>query len=206
MSDDWSPEQKNALGALTLIGLSKLNLEPRKPIKVSQSIDFLHDLGLFYSIWSNIDLVVDYAITQFLNVSDESGHLLTAGTMFGRKARLLADLVARSDHPQKARILGAINAIRGGSKRDVFAHGYILSNDEIVTFVERKPNDKQSGGIPHSFTLAEFSSHVRKVITSYSELWDALDKPSDGVKAFAQASLSMSRKSDKSPGKSGASP
>jgi hypothetical protein len=99
--------------------------------------DYTQLMGHFQSMWGSVEVITDYAIWRFLKVTPGQAHLITSGMMFGRKARLLADLIGRSDDPKKAQILGAFNQLRGLSKRDLFAHAYVRSDGKSVTFLER---------------------------------------------------------------------
>jgi hypothetical protein len=112
-------------------------LDPEIANSLNLSDDYLISIGLFRGAWASLELTTDYAIWKFLGVTPERAHLITSGMMFGRKARLLADLIGRSDHPNKAEILGWFNKLSGMSKRDVFAHSYVWSDGEIVKFVDR---------------------------------------------------------------------
>src|SRR4051812_39541371 len=123
--------------------------------------DLVQCLGVFQGTWAIWELITDYAVGHFLNVTDEQAHLITAGMMFGTKGRLLADLISRSDHPHKAKLLGPLNWIRGHALRDALAHSYQkLGEDGGITFVDRRAG----GGFAvkeHEFTLKEFAMHVK---------------------------------------------
>ncbi|RDV05132.1 hypothetical protein [Undibacter mobilis] len=155
-------------------------------------------VGLFQGAWASLELTTDYAIGQFLNVTHEQCHLITAGMMFGRKSRLLADLIKRSDHPQKSKILEPFNKIRGMSKRDVFAHGYIRGDAESVTFLERAAGGEFKA-TEHTFTFMEFQIHVATIAKLATEFYEALGCTREQVSDFANAALSLNRKSKKSP-------
>jgi hypothetical protein len=160
--------------------------------------EFQQLLGQFQVRWAALELTTDYAIWKFLKTTPEQTHLITSGMMFGRKARLLADLIGRSDHTNKAAIQGVFNKLRGGNKRDVFAHSYQHSTETTVTFV-----DRSSGGeyraTEHTFTLAEFKAHVDWITSASREFLVALGADSAEFVAFANASLSLERKSKTSP-------
>ncbi|MGC2223198.1 MAG: hypothetical protein WA624_12935 [Methylocella sp.] len=87
--------------------------------------DYTQLMGRAQSTWAGLEVITDYAIGKFLKVTNDQAHLITSGLMFGRKGRLLADLIAKSTDPQKATILGTFNKLRGMSKRDMFAHSYL---------------------------------------------------------------------------------
>lgn len=117
--------------------------------------------------------------------------------MFGKKCRLLADLIGRSDHPSKATILEAFNKVRAG-KRDVIAHSYVWSNSTSVKFIER-----QSGGefkaIVHEFGMEEFTSYVVKYAADCTKFYNLLGVTIEEIEEFANAAFSLNRKSSKSP-------
>lgn len=172
----------------------------QQPPKTAALTDRYHKvMGLFNGCWSSVDLVTDYAIYKFLNVTPQQAHLITSGMMFGRKARLLADLIGRSDHPNKAAILGAFNKVRANNKRDVFAHGYIWSDYDSVTFTERSISGEFKA-VQHRFTLKELQSHVLQFTLAAEEFWNILGVTHDEMNAFGLAAMSLNRKSRTSPG------
>ena len=86
---------------------------------------FQQYLGSFFAGWANIELLTSYLIGKLLKITDEEAHVVTSGMMFGTKARLLRNLLYRSNHPNKAVLTGALNRIQNSSKRDAFAHSFI---------------------------------------------------------------------------------
>jgi hypothetical protein len=125
--------------------------------------------------------------------------LITSGLMFGRKARLLVDLVRNSDDPKKDAILRPFNAIRGDAKRDIIAHGYIWSDANTVVFIERTGGGDYRTR-EYSFSLTEFGEHVKKFVKSAKEFYDAIGITQEEFDAFANAALSLERKAKTSPG------
>ena len=112
-------------------------------------------LDLFLGAWATFEMTTDFAIGKFLKTSHEQTHLLPAGMMFGKRARLLTDLVDRSDHPRKAQILGAFNKLCGMSKRDILVHFFRPPSQEQVHFLERSADGRFATRSP-SFTKSEF--------------------------------------------------
>src|SRR5262245_60973915 len=100
--------------------------------------EFARLLGLFFITWSQVDELVDYAIGDFLAISSVQTHLLTSGTVFGRKVRLLEGLIARSKHPKKDVLRRNLNFFRDTAKRDLLSHSYIASTSTTVTFIHRQ--------------------------------------------------------------------
>jgi hypothetical protein len=163
------------------------------------SNEFIHELGWFFGAWTSFEGVTDYALGKLLNVPHEDAHLITAGMMWGRKARLLADLLKRSDHPKKDELLRCLNIVRGQIKRDVFAHSYLYGTETTVTFLSRQEGSGFKA-VEYTFTLPEFREHVKTFTQASADFQAALGVPSSELLAFAQAALSLNRKSSKSPG------
>lgn len=159
---------------------------------------YLQVMGWFHVAWAGIELSTDYAIYKFLGVSAEQSHLITSGLMFGRKARLLADLIARSDHPEKQRILKAFNEVRGGNLRDVFAHSYMMSDETTATYIER-PGGGEFRARKHIFTFAKIRDHVLKVMRDGDAFFQVLKVEPKELEKFMDAALTLSRKDAKSP-------
>lgn len=172
--------------------------DPTLPIRMTAGIPYNATLGQFHNNWSAIDLYTDYAIYKFLNVTALQAHLITSGMMFGRKARLLGDLIKHSDDPRKILILRAFSKIRKAN-RDIIAHSYVRSDAISVTFLERSiSGDFRT--TEHTFISDEFRAHVLYIADAAIEFYDALDIVSEELDAFVNAALSFKRKSNKLPG------
>jgi hypothetical protein len=170
----------------------------KEPKKTAALTDEYHKLmGLFNGMWASLDLTTDYAIYKFLNVTPGQAHLITSGMMFGRKARLLADLIGHSDDPRKGQILGAFNKVRSKNMRDVFAHSYVRSGDGIVTFVDRSSSNEFKA-TEHKFTMVELAQHVYEFSDNVNAFWNSLGVTKPEAEEFAAAALSLNRKSKKS--------
>jgi len=155
-------------------------------------------LGHFHGLWAAVDLTTDFAIGKFLKVTNEEAHLITSGMMFGRKARLLGGLIKRSDHPKKAQLQGAFNAIRA-TPRDAITHGYQAYSRSQVAFLER-PAGGDMRARQHTFSHEEFAQLVSKLVSDSHAFYEALEANSADVSAFAEAALSLDRKSSKAAG------
>jgi hypothetical protein len=155
-------------------------------------------LGHFHALWSTVDLLTDYAICEFLKVSNEEGHLITSGMMWGPKARLLAALISRSDHPRKDAVQASFGSLRA-IPRDVIAHGYQSFSTTEIAFLER-----MRGGEPkakrHTYTHETFAAMVSNLVTHSRAFVSALGADRNAVGAFADAALNLDRKSKTSPG------
>ena len=160
--------------------------------------DFVWFLGAFFGAWATLELVTSYGIGVFLKITEEEAHILTSGMEFGRKGTLLRNLAYRSDHQKKAEIIGAVGRIQNESKRNVFAHSFILSGAESVTFIDRSRGGDYSA-TNHTFTLREFSDHVIAFTKTCAELEQHLGVNKEALHRFAMAALSANTKSTRSP-------
>lgn len=171
-------------------------MTPKPIIRVDDDERFLIAMGHFFGAWALVELLTDYAIHKFLKVTPLQAHLITAGMMFGRKARLLADLIGRSDHERKSEILGAFNKLRWMSKRDIFAHSYVKADENIVTFIERNAGG-EAKAIAHTFTLLEFATYVHDFCVAAQKFEHSLEADDLELTAFGDAALSLNRSDSK---------
>src|ERR1700722_17381085 len=121
--------------------------------------DFVWSLGAFFAQWATLELVTSYGICKFLKISFEDAHILTSGMEFGRKSMLLRNLAYRSDAPEKGQIIRLLAKIQNESKRNVFAHSFIMSGPQTVTFIDRSRGGDYVA-TKHTFTVREFFDHV----------------------------------------------
>jgi hypothetical protein len=166
-------------------------------IPMAKHTSYLQLLGIFHSNWSAIDVYTDFAIYQFLHVTPQQAHLITSGMVFGRKARLLDDLIRHSDDARKQKLMEAFNKIRA-AKRDIISHSYVASDAVSVKFMERNTSGKFKANI-HTYTFDEFRQHVLDIHYAADEFYAALEASKENIDAFANAALSLNRKSDTSP-------
>ena len=151
-------------------------------------------MDLFWGAWATFEMTLDFAIGKFLNTSHEQTHLITAGMMFGRRARLLADLVERSDHPRKAQISGAFDRLCGMSKRDIFAHFCRPPNQEEAHFLERSADGRFTIKSPR-FTHAEFMDQLCAFAVAGADFHSALGVTDADIQSFGAAVRSLNEKS-----------
>jgi hypothetical protein len=169
---------------------------------ISLSDDFYRTIGKFHVLWATADLSIDFAIGKFLGLPAEDTHLLTAGMFYGRKLRLLSDLVKRNGALGEKRRTKFLQSIKHllGAKRDVVTHSYIWSSDIEVKFYLRKAGDKFT--VQESrFTRTEFNEHAKKFEDAALIFHKALGASPKELNDFANAALSLDRKSNKSPAK-----
>ena len=148
--------------------------------------EFCGAVGTFYSNWAALELTIDLAIGKLLAVPHEVTHLLTAGLDFHRKARILRALIRRSNHPQKAKLLTALNKIQNESKRNVFAHSYLGGTDVEVTYLERSRNGELSA-TEHTFTAQEFVVHVARFVDAGRQFASLIGRSDKEIREFLAA-------------------
>lgn len=152
-------------------------------------------IGLFQTLWMNIEAYTDYAIGKFLQVPHEQAHLITAGLMFGRKARLLADLIGKSDHPRRSELLGLVNKVRGETKRDILFHSTIgASKDGMKLVFTHRDAGQSFRTVEHSFTKKEFISHLQFLTNLAMDLQSELQISQEEMNSFRDAAFNASRK------------
>ena len=160
----------------------------------STSQDFHNSLGRFYQVWIAAEFSIDLAIGKFLKISDEQAQQLTATMEFGRKVVFLKALISKSGHKRKDTLNKALNAILNDSKRNIFAHSFLMSTPTSIHFVERSPH----GGFTvkvHDFTPATFEQHVSDFVQHAKDFEIALGYSRDVFEAFGQAALNFKSKS-----------
>ena len=163
--------------------IDKKSLETRNTFNVF--------IDLFLGAWASFEMTVDFAIGKFLKTTHEQTHLITAGMMFGRRARLLDDLVGRSDHPRKTEILGAFNKLRGMSTKGIFVQCCRWSNEEEGHVLERSA-DGRFKIKSRNFAEAEFMDCLRAFAAASSDFYLALEITGADIRAFGAAAESLS--------------
>jgi hypothetical protein len=168
------------------------------PVPVDETLAmspaFLHQLGVFHGAWSSAEQAVDFAIGQLLKLSYEQTHLLTAGMMFGSKARLLSALVKRSARKDTQQLLQALNLLRSEIKRDWLAHSYIVADRQTVTFINRSAANEYSVNSIR-FSLTEFSEHILALTEAAGMIHRAFFNSKDELYKFIAAIDSAKNKS-----------
>lgn len=155
--------------------------------------EFLREYGSFYHAWALAEATLDFAIGKFLRLSDEETHILTAGMPHGRKCLLLQSLIGRTDHPRKNELLGAIRIIQNESMRNQFAHSYIMSLEDEVTFIERSHTGLYRAK-EHVFTPEQFTAHVDKFCAAFSTLYKGMEIQPFELALFMDAALNINSK------------
>jgi hypothetical protein len=135
---------------------------PKKPF--ANTDEFYHKLGLFYFAWSRTDLVIDCAVWKASEPAPEV-HEQIAPMNFARKCKHFRSLLPTSKFKDIEKVEKLLTRIPDHSMRNVFAHSFLASDIDSVTFIDRW----QQGGGPyrvdwHPFTRDQFLNHVEDFI------------------------------------------
>jgi len=153
--------------------------------------EFTQVLGKFHSNWSIIDVHVDYAIYKFLGVTAFQAHLITSGMVFGRKIRLLVDIIKHSDDRRKSDLLRVLGQITGAN-RELVTHSYIRSEPDSVTFLTRISSGTFTAK-ERTFTRDEFIALSQELYEAGIEFRRLLGATREELDAFAKAALRANR-------------
>ncbi len=164
-----------------------------KPKRLTDSRHFNAQYGWFHHIWAINEAMIDCAIGKFLRLNFAETHILTAGMEHGRKVALLRNLVSRSDHQNKAKILRPLKIIQNESLRNVFAHSYIASDDKTIFFIDRSRGGPYRAK-EHKFSMTEFEDHVEKFSNASVDLQTAIVFEPLEIEAFQAAALRVKNK------------
>jgi len=149
--------------------------------------DFHKLLGQFHGMWLQLDPLLDYSIGYFLSIPAEDTHILTAGMEFGKKLRILIDLIQRYPDPKKAELIKQLRILQG-SKREFITHAYIESDKTNVNFISRsRGGDYKATKL--EFTIDEFRAHVIKIVLAAQAYENAMDVRLSDFVEFANAAL-----------------
>lgn len=133
--------------------------------------DYLKAMGWFQTAWSALEVNTDFAICALLKVTHEHAHLITSGMTFGPKSQLLTALLKATDHSKRDAIANAFSKAVTGNLRNVFAHGYVATDKDSVTFIVRRKGSKPK---TYCFTIKEFVAQVEKFVQAGAEFSDVL--------------------------------
>jgi hypothetical protein len=146
--------------------------------------NFHHVLGQFHCMWMMFDVTLDFAIRKLLGITNQQAHIMCTGMEFGKKLRLVSELLKKGDVAGSAELLSAVKILQS-SKRDPLTHGYISSNSTHVTFIYR--NRGSYSVDKHEFAIAEFQEHVAKMVKATIQFQKALAASADELVEFADS-------------------
>jgi hypothetical protein len=155
---------------------------------IAYSLEFQKWLGAFQFTWCAFDLTTDFAIGKFLKVTNEEAHLIVSGMTFGKKGKLLRELISRSSHPRKDVVRQAFNEASNSIDRDGIIHSYIESDAKTVSFISKNQSGTYKAKVK-TFTLDEFRDAVELFVTKGDAFHRALGATPEEINEFAEAAL-----------------
>lgn len=86
---------------------------------------------------------------------------------------MLTALLKNSDLPKRGVIASAFEKVTSHNLRNVFAHGYIATDKDTVTFIARRRGAKPK---TYEFAIGKFVGHVAEFAQAGAEFSDALEE------------------------------
>ena len=154
--------------------------------------EFIFELGKFHGAWATIDVELDLAISKSLNLSYEDAQMVTAGMQFGSKIRILYNIIKRGNHPNKSKIIDALNTLRNKVKRNIVAHSYMITDEKTVTFIERSGAHSYEV-TKHEYTLESFKDLVKLMTQTGIQLFEAVELSNSELQKFGEAAFKSTK-------------
>jgi len=144
--------------------------------------NFHHVLGQFHSMWMMFDVTLDFAIKKLLGINNQQAHILCTGMEFGKKLRLVSELLKRGDVANGQELASAVKILQS-ARRDALTHGYIASNSTHVTFIYRNRGTYSVDKV--EFSIDEFEEHVAKMVKATIQFQKAIAPDVNQLGEFA---------------------
>jgi hypothetical protein len=112
-------------------------IAPVAPKHFAKTTEFYTALGLFHAVWGHIELVIECAIWRASGTETaQQAHERSARMKFSDKLKKLRTLMddGKLKHGEKLKDL--LRQIEEESRRNVFAHSILASDENSVTFVK----------------------------------------------------------------------
>jgi hypothetical protein len=159
---------------------------PKKPF--ANTDEFYHKLGLFYFAWSRTDPVIDCAVWKASEPAPaEQVHEQIAPMNFARKCKHFRSLLPTSKFKDIEKVEKLLTRITDHSMRNVFAHSFLASDIDSVTFINRWRQGGQYRVNWHPFTRDQFLNHVDDFIQLSLDFQRAVGLSDWEVAGFAAA-------------------
>jgi hypothetical protein len=158
------------------------------PKPFANTPQFYAALGWFYATWTAVELNIDLAIHKALKIEPEQTHALVGPLEFGRKVSILRSLLSAGDRQNAEQLKGFLTRITKTSLRNVFAHSFLASDINSVTFVHRSGQGQYSAQ-GYRFESKNFLDHVQNFVQLAHDFENALGLSAAEIGDFAAASL-----------------
>jgi hypothetical protein len=157
--------------------------------------EFYIALGLFFAAWSRSELAIDCAIWKARGTeTEEEAHERSARMTFSDKCTQLRTLIdgGKFGHADKVKIL--LEQIEHHSGRNVFAHSFLASDQDSVSFIYRpRPHGKSRKYEPtlYKATPEQFIKHVQNFVQLSFDFEQAAGLSDREVRAFAARAIPL---------------
>jgi hypothetical protein len=166
---------------------------PDKPF--ANTPEFYSALGWFYAVWSATELAIDCATWKALGTETaEQAHERSAGTMFSEKCEQLRTLLESAKIPHGEKVKELLTQIEHHSMRNIFAHSFLASDEDSVTFVHRKKRRGKHGKYEvttYQIFRKDFFDHVQNFVQLALDFQQAVGLSHKEVAEFAAMALPL---------------
>ena len=167
---------------------------PEKPVPFGKTSEFYAALGLFYAVWSQIELAIDYATWKALGTeTPEEAHTRSAAAKFSNKCKEFRALLEGNKIPNGKNVKELLTQIED-SMRNVFAHSFMATDEHSVTFVHRKIGRGKQGKYEvtaYQFSRQDFLNHVQNFSQLPSKFNDAVGLSEKEFRTFAAMAIPL---------------
>ena len=165
-----------------------------KPTPFANTPEFCAALGYFYAAWSRTELAIDCATWKALGAETaEKAHERSARTKFRDKCKQFRALLdgGKFEHGEQVRELLA--RIEYNSLRNVFAHSFLASDEQSVTFIHRKVERGKYQPTGYTIPRDDFIDHVQNFVQLSFDFEQAVGLSHKEVADFAAMAMPLAR-------------
>ncbi|MDF3175060.1 hypothetical protein P3C22_24065 [Pseudomonas sp. ER28] len=143
--------------------------------------------GLFMTLWSVLESVIQAAIMKELAVSATKAVIITGKLQFNPRAQLLANLLKHSSKPNLEAI-ALLNKMESFAHRNTIVHGMmVIGRSDRLTFV------KYDGGasMSRSFTPSDMEKHLEALSDRVERLQALLSVTDADIQLIGDATMAF---------------
>jgi hypothetical protein len=158
------------------------------PKRFANTTEFYTALGRFHAAWSRIELVIDCAIWKGSDTETaQQAHERVARMKFSDKLKKLRTLTDGGKFKHGEKVNDLLRQIEEESRRNVFAHSILASDEHSVTFIHRSMQRGKYKVMRHKISNHGFVKHVEKFVQVAVDFQQAVGLSDREVGGFAAA-------------------
>src|SRR5262245_65996629 len=158
------------------------------PKQFAYTTEFYTALGLFHAVWGQIELTIECAIWKAMGTETaHQAHERVARMKFSEKLKKLRRLIDSSKCKHGEKVKDLLRQIEDESKRNVFAHSILTSDEHSVTFVHRSWQRGEYKVERHRICGHGFIKHAQQLVHIATDLLQAIEFSDKEVRDFAAA-------------------